>query len=414
MQKKHKTTAYASHVAKLVLGVFVLLAVSVPENAYAFFGDRESSEENLFGASSLGIALAVLDENDGFRETGVTADLEEDAVYRLTHTASGSFCSNANVVIKQNGSEVYSGALMSFTGTAASVLSASATDTWTFNFSPINGNGDAGECSVTWTYEANQLGYLHGEAFFDTETDTQMLSGTALGVIPAGPAPIAPLPTTNIVLNEVYANEDDTEPAPNEREWVELYNGTAAPIDVEGWQISEVQGSEVMHVISSANTCADGSKVGYARPYNGASTEIPVGGYLVIEFCSSSRLNNGGDTVTLYDLTPTAVDSYEYTSTVKGKSDARIPDGGDWEDPVPTPGMPNKPDKPSFTFRSEQEEAPASAEVPPAESVAEVSPDTEEDPPVEKHQDEKKSEETVPEAKPEDAPVEEAPPEPTT
>ncbi len=146
-----------------------------------------------------------------------------------------------------------------------------------------------------------------------------------------------------VVLNEIYPNPDNSAAAPLEREWVEIYNGTSGAVDVEGWGIGESAGSsaEQVHLISASNTCTGGAKIGYARPYDGASTIIPAGGLLVIEFCAESRLNNSGDTVTLYNTSSTLLDAYTYASSVKGKSIARIPDGGNWVDPVPTPGTPN-------------------------------------------------------------------------
>lgn len=59
----------------------------------------------------------------------------------------------------------------------------------------------------------------------------------------------------------------------------------------------------------------------------------------------SSKLNNDGDSATLYDDSGSAIDEFEYSSADAGKSFARIPDGGDWAtDPQePTEGVPNSP-----------------------------------------------------------------------
>lgn len=338
-----------------------LLCVSIPLSASAYFGDTETTLENIFGASSLGISLTLTDEADDYREYDVTPDEAEDVTYRLKKaSANGAFCSNVNVVIKQNAVEVYNGALATFTQTSDSPLLLGDTETWTMNFSPINGNGVSGDCAVVWEFESRQSLYGYGQAFYDTESTMHTLSGDDLGVLPPPPT-TGPLPTSNLVLNEIYPNEDNTLSAPNDQEWVEVYNGTGAPINVEGWKLGEYAGSssvDTYHVISSANTCAASSKIGFARPYGGASTIVPPGGYLVLEFCAQSRMNNNGDTVGLFDTTDTMIDSYNYPATAKGKSNARIPDGGAWVDPIPTPGAPNQleeepPIIASFSFASE-------------------------------------------------------------
>jgi hypothetical protein len=156
----------------------------------------------------------------------------------------------------------------------------------------------------------------------------------------SGGSPVSP----NVVLNEIYPNEDKQAAAPLEREWIELYNTGEEPVDVEGWSIGEFAGNstiETLHVISSTNVCSEGEKVGFARPYGGVSTIIPAKGLLIIEFCAKNRIHNNGDTVRLFDSTSVLEDAYEYPATVKGKSHARIPDGGVWVDPIPTPGTPN-------------------------------------------------------------------------
>ncbi|MDO8569270.1 MAG: LamG-like jellyroll fold domain-containing protein [bacterium] len=148
-----------------------------------------------------------------------------------------------------------------------------------------------------------------------------------------------------VVLNEIYpAPPSSGNPvAPNDREWVELYNGGASSIDVLGWKISELSGgigAEQVYTISTTCSAPSASKV---IPYNGASTIITVNGLLVLEFCTGENvLNNPGDTVRLYDSTNILLDLHTYPSTANGKSHQRIPNGGIWVDPEPTPGAPNR------------------------------------------------------------------------
>ena len=149
-----------------------------------------------------------------------------------------------------------------------------------------------------------------------------------------------------IVLNEIYpapppANENPV--APNDREWIELYNSDASSVDVLGWKISELSGgtgAEQVYTISATCSVPSASKV---IPYNGASTIITANGLLVLEFCTGANvLNNPGDTVSLYNSVDTLLDLHIYPSTESGKSHQRIPNGGIWVDPEPTPGEPNR------------------------------------------------------------------------
>ena len=149
-------------------------------------------------------------------------------------------------------------------------------------------------------------------------------------------------PTATVVLNEIYPNPDTASSSPLDIEWIELYNGTGASVDVAGWDIGELSGgTENPHTI--VGSCSGYSVSDHMEPYGTSNTVIAPGGLLVVQFCGSAGyLNDSGDTVTLRMSTSTAaVDGYTYTSATKGKSIARIPDGSIWVDPIPTPGTPN-------------------------------------------------------------------------
>lgn len=141
-----------------------------------------------------------------------------------------------------------------------------------------------------------------------------------------------------VVLNEIYARPNSAI-APKDREYIELYNNSNAPVDVLGWQISEIAGTtETFYPV-----VASGAVAGQVEPYNGVSTIIPSGGWLVLEFGGgSSHLNDTGDTVKLYDSATTLLDSHTYSAIPAGKVMLRFPDGiGFWVDPEATPGTEN-------------------------------------------------------------------------
>ena len=145
---------------------------------------------------------------------------------------------------------------------------------------------------------------------------------------------------SGVVLNELYprpyAVVDDPE-SPFDREWIELYNGGGSAIDVLGWSIKV---ASTTHVIEA--TCSGGANK--MQPYSG-DTSIGSGELLVLEFCtnaSNSKMSNTGAAVELRNTASTLLDSHTYPTTAIGKSHQRIPDGGIWVDPEPTPGEPNQ------------------------------------------------------------------------
>jgi len=197
---------------------------------------------------------------------------------------------------------------------------------------PLNPPKQSGRCDMVLEKSAWQGDLPRLEGYFDQTNLTASFTYEHLVLSDAG-----------VVLNEIYPVPLATSTLPLDREWVELYNPGIHPVDIEGWYLSEedTTGATNLHRISASHTCAPGSKVGFARPYGGASTLIPAGGHLLIEFCAQNTLRNGGDTVALLSAGAEILDSYTYAQTSAGKAHARIPDGGIWVDPIPTPATVN-------------------------------------------------------------------------
>jgi len=134
--------------------------------------------------------------------------------------------------------------------------------------------------------------------------------------------------------------------------FVGVVSAAPDPDDLAGWYIKDQE--ENVKYITPADT-------------NTGSTIINSGDWLVV-YMNEAILNNDADIVYLYDSLNNLIDSYSYdlatycileptpdgTNTEIGsdscpleipgnKSYARIPDGtGTWQDPIPTPGTPNK------------------------------------------------------------------------
>ncbi len=354
--------------------IFIAIAfcafLCLPHPASAFFGDTESANENLFDASSLGIALSVMSQTEDSRLVAVSADQQEGVEYHIFKTSAvGTFCADVQMTISQDGAEIYNGSLESFLQSTSSPLAVGQNDEYDFAFSVLDDDSAyMGDCTVTLSYRANQMGYIHGEAFFDTEVDAFMLLGSDFGTAPSVPS--------GVVLNEILANpEGNDDQGGLQGEWVELYNNGATAIDLAGWYVKDLAG----HTVTTSPATTMNSQ-----------TIIYPNSWMVL-FMGGEILNNTGDTVTLYNASGVSLDIYAFgdhgtdedpdsnhtgggdndnpagseTAAQEGKSDARIPDGvGEWIDPIPTPGehnvldeVPDEPEEqsrePVFTFTSE-------------------------------------------------------------
>lgn len=349
---KHNQIKNLKPVFSVGFSLFLAFCMLIPSTASAYFGDQETSNENLFNASSLGISLTINNQTTDSRTVEIEADLDENVEYRLINaTTTGAFCSDLEVEITQAGSNVYSGSLNSFNNTATSSLTSGNSEEWNYDFSVSNTSASYfGDCSVVFNYEANQQGYSIGEAFFEVEEDSFVLYGSDFGASPS----------QGVVLNEVLPNPegDDTQNG-LQGEWVEVYNNGATSVDLTGWYIQDLAGN----VVTFGPTTTLNSQ-----------TTIDVAGSgneWVVLFMGGAILNNTtAETVYLYDNNGNLKDQYSYnagtndndadsdsnhtgggdnegpsgseTPENEGKSDARIPDGiGIWIDPEPTAGEPN-------------------------------------------------------------------------
>jgi hypothetical protein len=142
---------------------------------------------------------------------------------------------------------------------------------------------------------------------------------------------------TTVILNEFVPNPagGDDAAAPG-GEWVELYNYGTSNVDVAGWYLYDSYDAHEL-AITAANTFS-------------GDTIVPAGGFLVVyrDGDGDFALNNsGGDTLRLFDgdinVAGIIRDFVTYVaSAASGKSFARVPDGGVWYDPEPSPGETNE------------------------------------------------------------------------
>lgn len=311
-----------------------------PFITYGFFSSQSESIQNSFSFATLETAISPLSVSDTISSTAITSfsltlsDIGSlTAQYQVTAEASTCaplFSDGLDVSVSVGTSTIASSSLLSLTGTHPTATTlmfdiitnsswlAADTETCVFDIVVIAWQDDFGD---------------NNQGFSDEVRVPVTLTADVPVIVPV---------VTNVVLNEIYPAPLATTTVPLEREWIELYNGTGAPIDVANWVIGEFVGgnplnTERPHTIVSDCTGLPVST--HMQPVGGGSTVVPAGGYLLVEFCgTASYLFDAGDTVILYDNTNTVIDSHAYPATVPGKSHARIPDGGAWVDPVPTPG----------------------------------------------------------------------------
>jgi hypothetical protein len=181
------------------------------------------------------------------------------------------------------------------------------------------------------------------ETSTSTDTPATETSSTEAVVEPL-PAPTptptpTPEPTPSILrLNEIF-------PAPvSGKEWIELSLTGDQIRELEGYKLYDASGK----IYTFPNTTFDPAQ---SR-------------YLVVEL-SSSKLNNGGDSVLLYDASNQLLDAVQYPETTKGHAWIRFPEpDGSWQETLQaTPRAPN-------VLKQETTETPTSTSPLPAPQAA--------------------------------------------
>lgn len=323
-----------------MVAIVLLAWFLVPTSASAYFSSSASAEGNNFSAGTLILDVSTTDTNAEITATSsdavsFTVDntgsvAEQYQLVASKQTCRTGFFDNISVSVDRGG-VIYDGDLSSLQATTT------LSGVWEIEFSAKATLVSPKNESCTVELEINTWQDVFTDdaqgGFSDQDSFTVTLTTTK---------DVGQQPTASVVLNEIYPAELATTTVPLEREWIELYNGTGSSVDVTGFVIGEqITSGEKYHTI--VDDCSGYPVSEYMQPYGTSNTVIPAGGLLVVEFCGgSSYLNNTGDTVALYQATSSpALDSYTYNSVPNGKSIARIPDGSDWVDPIPTPGTPN-------------------------------------------------------------------------
>ncbi len=355
--------------AKKIAAVFLIVSLNAGAfgaigSTDAMFHDTESSPDNTLAAGAVDFSLQDITDWDPagnapglFPGDTVSRDvrIENEGMSEFMYTVkfvetSGDslLCDELILDATLEGVSQYAGPLSGFS--SAEFTHATSTDDWSFEVSlPQGASYDLQDrfCEFSFLFEGGQEGMPFGQGFWDEE-----VLGNTLG---SG--------IWSVVLNEFLPNPDgveygfdfgqDSDDIP-QGEWVELYNNDAKSHNLSGWYIRDnSNASDHKILITGLNT-------------SHATSTISGKDWLVV-YINKALLNNTSDTVRLFNQHDRLVDSHSYVGNefcdleptpgeeneedssgscpgVPGnKSYARIPDGtGDWVDPIPTPGFPNR------------------------------------------------------------------------
>ncbi len=135
---------------------------------------------------------------------------------------------------------------------------------------------------------------------------------------PSPTATSTPEPLPAMIINEIHAEPDDLDGDANgdgsvhdyDDEFIEIVNTTTQAVDIDGWEIRN--NANLRHVFTVPSVIPAGCAV----VVFGGGTPTGVFGNAVVQTSSTGTLglNNAGDSLTLYDLSLTLVDTYSYGS----------------------------------------------------------------------------------------------------
>ncbi|MFA6394052.1 MAG: lamin tail domain-containing protein [Patescibacteria group bacterium] len=354
-KEKLKKTVRAGGVkvaaAFLVIGLNWAGLAAVGET-FASFNDAEVSGGDSFTAGSLDFSLTgatdfstILPDTNAIRTIDIAKIGSLDFQYRArAANISGALCSSLE--IKDNIGGNYQ-PLSSFVSTTT-LFSLNNAMTFTAHLTSDDAGLMSKTCEFNLIFSGWQGNLAFGAGGFTSEKtiSNTINSGSWGGNI-----------ADHLVINEVYYDVDSGHGQERYNEWVELYNPTAAAIDLTGWKICDggecdlIPATSTPYIIQPngyAVITASSTTWGYWSVPGNAVKIVLDGSYI------GSGLNDGGDWVRLINPALQVVDSMSYgTDTTafarpgvaEGHSLARTPAGkdtdtaGDWEDlSSPNPG----------------------------------------------------------------------------
>lgn len=119
--------------------------------------------------------------------------------------------------------------------------------------------------------------------------------------------PDVPVVTTTDYI--ILINEFVSDPVAGESEWIELYNHTSTSVDITDWELHEGSGTST-------------------KKLKTVEGNLPAYGYVVITL-TSSKLNNSGDVIVLFDNEKNEIDRVTYGDWDDGDVEDNAPESSD-------------------------------------------------------------------------------------
>lgn|GEM_PF-710084 len=166
-----------------------------------------------------------------------------------------------------------------------------------------------GSTSNPWASTGNTI--VRIDPTVDTDTYTDWTYATNNG------NPQTQYTPGNILISEVFY---DTPGDENTEEWFELYNNSTFTVNIGGWYVTDNNGTGFTFTIPEGEIIEPGTFYTIARASSGF---MALYGYEADLYGSLPYLNNGGDTLILYDPIGTVKDFVAW----EGGASAGIPDG---------------------------------------------------------------------------------------
>lgn len=158
--------------------------------------------------------------------------------------------------------------------------------------------------------------------------------------------------SAEVVINEFLA--DSNASTDKEGEWIELYNNGTSSVNLNDWNISEIQKNFTITDI----TIGSREFVLFVYNFTIFNESFPnvnaSGSPKIVEygpFAKTLSLNDAGDTINLYNNSGDIANNYTYSIQQEDVSEGRYPDGSattGFTFTVPTPGAKNDKEAPVF------------------------------------------------------------------
>jgi hypothetical protein len=167
-----------------------------------------------------------------------------------------------------------------------------------------------GSTTNPWASTGNTI--VRSDPTVDTDTYADWTYATNNGNPQTQPAA-----GTSVVFSEIFY---DTPGDESKEEWIELYNNTSETVDLGGWTIVDNNGTGWTYTFPAGTTIQAGTYLTVGRDSAGFTA---IYGYEADLYGNLPYLNNGGDTIILYDSGANEIDAVAW----EGGASAGIPDG---------------------------------------------------------------------------------------